>query len=132
MTSRRLNISSGAPYEPIYGYSRAVRYGDQIHVSGTCAPKGHENSDSYTQMMAAFDIIGRALREAGSSFEDVVRTVVYVTDIADFEEIARAHGEVFKDIRPASTTVQVTSFLRPWQRIEIETYAIAGAHKAEA
>jgi enamine deaminase RidA (YjgF/YER057c/UK114 family) len=130
MNVKRQNISSGAQYEPIYGYSRAVRYGDQIHVSGTCAPKGHENSDSYTQMIAAFDVIGHALEEAGSSFSDVVRTVVYVTDIGDFEDIARAHGEIFKDIRPASTTVQVTSFLRPWQRIEIETYAIVGAGSA--
>jgi enamine deaminase RidA (YjgF/YER057c/UK114 family) len=130
MTVKRQNISSGAQYEPIYGYSRAVRYGDQIHVSGTCAPKGHENSDSYTQMKAAFDVIGRALEEAGSSFSDVVRTVVYVTDIGDFEDVARAHGEIFKDIRPASTTVQVTSFLRPWQRIEIETYAIVGSGSA--
>lgn len=127
MTRQRVNISSGAPYEPIYGYSRAVRYGEHIHVSGTCAPKGHEDSDSYTQMKAAFEIIGRALDAAGSSFDEVVRTVVYVTDINDFEAVAQAHGEIFKDIRPASTTVQVTSFLRPWQRIEIETYAISGA-----
>ncbi|WP_112663573.1 RidA family protein [Microvirga flavescens] len=127
MSSKRQNISSGAQYEPIYGYSRAVRYGDHIHVSGTCAPKGHEESDSYTQMVAAFEIIGKALKEAGASFSDVVRTVVYVTNIGDFEDIARAHGEIFKDIRPASTTVQVSSFMRPWQRIEIETYAILGA-----
>ena len=130
MTNTRQNISSGAPYEPIYGYSRAVRYGDQIHVSGTCAPKGHEDSDSYTQMVAALEIIERALKEAGASFSDVVRTVVYVTDISDFEDIARANGEIFKDIRPASTTVQVSSFLRSWQRIEIETYAIVGAASA--
>jgi len=127
MSDKRLNISSGAQFEPIYGYSRAVKFGNQIHVSGTCAPVGHEQSDTYTQAMAAFEIIGTALKKAGSSFDEVVRTVVYVTDIKDFEQVTRAHGEIFKNIRPASTTVQVTSFLRPWQSVEIETYAIAGA-----
>jgi enamine deaminase RidA (YjgF/YER057c/UK114 family) len=130
MSEKRQNFSSGAQYEPIYGYSRAVRYGGQIHVSGTCAPRGHEQSDTYAQAKAALEIIGAALRNAGSSFEEVVRTVVYVTDIADFEQVAKAHGEIFGDIRPASTTVQVSSFLRPWQRVEIETYALAGAARS--
>jgi enamine deaminase RidA (YjgF/YER057c/UK114 family) len=131
MADQRQNISSGAQFEPIYGYSRAVKFGGQIHVSGTCAPVGHETSDTYTHAKAALDIIGTALKKAGSSFDEVVRTVVYVTDIKDFEQVTRAHGETFANIRPASTTVQVTSFLRPWQRVEIEAYAISGAAPAK-
>jgi enamine deaminase RidA (YjgF/YER057c/UK114 family) len=121
---KRQNISSGGAYEGIFGYSRAVRVGNQVHVSGTCAPPGHEADDAYAQARAALGIIGRALGEAGARFEDVVRTVVYVRDIGDAERVARAHLEVFDRIRPASTLIQITSALRPWQLVEIEAYAI--------
>lgn len=126
-TPRRQNISSGSPYEPKFGYSRAVRFGDQIHVSGTCAPLTSEHAGTYDQAKAALAIIGKALADAGSGFPEVVRTVVYVTDIRDADDVARAHSETFGDIRPASTMVQVSSLLRAWQRVEIEAYAIAGA-----
>lgn len=125
-TPQRTNFSSGGAYEGQYGYSRAVRVGDQIHVSGTCAPAAHEHSDAYTQAKAALDVIGKALEQAGATLEDVVRTVVYVRDMADADAIARAHLETFDAIRPASTMVQITSLLRPWQKVEIEAYAIAG------
>jgi len=119
----RQNVSSGGAYESIFGYSRAVRAGADVHVSGTCAPAGHEKSDAYTQTRAALAIIEKALGEAGASASDVVRTVVYVRDINDAEDVARAHLETFDKVRPASTLVQVTSMLRPWQKVEIEAYA---------
>ncbi|PZP13433.1 MAG: hypothetical protein DI611_14750 [Brachybacterium faecium] len=124
-SSQRTNFSSGGAYEGQYGYSRAVRVGDQIYVSGTCAPAAHEHSDAYTQAKAALDVIGRALEQAGTTLEGVVRTVVYVRDMADADAIARAHLETFDAIRPASTMVQITSLLRPWQKVEIEAHAIA-------
>ena len=124
-SSPRTNFSSGGAYEGQYGYSRAVRVGDQIYVSGTCAPAAHEHSDAYTQAKAALDVIGRALEQAGTTLEGVVRTVVYVRDMADADAIARAHLETFDAIRPASTMVQITSLLRPWQKVEIEAHAIA-------
>ncbi len=120
---RRQNVSSGGTYEGIFGYSRAVRIGPDVHVSGTCAPAGHEASDAYQQTRAALAIIEKALAEAGASFDHVVRTVVYVRDIADAELVAKGHLETFDKIRPASTLVQVTSMLRPWQKVEIEAYA---------
>ena len=124
-SSQRTNFSSGGAYEGQYGYSRAVRVGDQIYVSGTCAPAAHEHSDAYTQAKAALDVIGRALEQAGTTLEGVVRTVVYVRDMANADAIARAHLETFDAIRPASTMVQITSLLRPWQKVEIEAHAIA-------
>lgn len=122
-TNGHVRISSGGAYESIFGYSRAVRAGNDVHVSGTCAPAGHEKSDAYTQARAALAIIEKALADAGSSTNDVVRTVVYLRDINDAEDVARAHLETFDKIRPASTLVQVTSMLRPWQKVEIEAYA---------
>ncbi len=119
----RLNVSSGGAYESVFGYSRAVRHGKDIHVSGTCAPASHEESDAYGQARAALEIIEKALGEAGAAPDDVVRTVVYLRDIADAEQVARAHLEMFGKVRPASTLIQVTSMLRPWQRVEIEAYA---------
>lgn len=121
--SDRKNVSSGGAYESVFGYSRAVRAGDDVHVSGTCAPVGHEKSDAYTQARAALAIIERALKDAGAAPADVVRTVVYLRDINDAEDVARAHLEMFDKVRPASTLVQVTSMLRPWQKVEIEAYA---------
>lgn len=119
----RKNVSSGGAYESVFGYSRAVRAGDDVHVSGTCAPVGHEKSDAYTQARAALAIIEKALVDAGASAVNVVRTVVYLRDINDAEDVARAHLETFDKVRPASTLVQVTSMLRPWQKVEIEAYA---------
>jgi enamine deaminase RidA (YjgF/YER057c/UK114 family) len=128
MTSAtRQNISSGGAYEAVFGYSRAVRIGAHIHVSGTCAPAGHEQSDVYTQAQAALAIIGKALADAGAGWGDIIRTVVYVKDMNEAENAARAHVEIFSDIRPASTLVQVDGFMRPWQKIEIEAYAILSA-----
>lgn len=123
----RTNISSGGPYESVFGYSRAVRVGDDVHVSGTCAPATHEKSDAFAQARAALDVIEKALEEAGASFAHVVRTVVYLRDINDAEDVAHAHLERFDKVRPASTLVQVTSMLRPWQKVEIEAYAKLGS-----
>jgi len=120
---QRVNISSGGAYESVFGYSRAVRFGKDIHVSGTCAPVGHEKSDAYRQARAALEIIEKALREAGATAADVVRTVVYLRDVNDAEDVAKAHLETFDKIRPASTLIQVSSMLRPWQKVEIEVYA---------
>ncbi len=125
--SKRLNVSSGGAYESVFGYSRAVRCDDDVHVSGTCAPPSHEKSDAYAQARAALEIIQKALKEAGASTADVVRTVVYLRDINDAEAVAKAHLEMFDAVRPASTLVQVTSMLRPWQKVEIEAYAKVGA-----
>ncbi|QOF73366.1 RidA family protein [Aminobacter sp. SR38] len=122
-TSKRQNISSGGAYENIFGYSRAVRVGKDIHVSGTCAPAGHEDSDAYIQTRAALSIIEKALADAGAGLEHVVRTVVYIRDIADAEAVARGHLISFDSIRPASTLIQVSSMLRSWQKVEIEAYA---------
>lgn len=125
--TNRINVSSGSPYEDAFGYCRAVRFGDQVHVAGTCAPAGHEAASTYAQSKAALAVIGAALEKVGCGFPDVVRTVVYVKDIADEAEVARAHSEIFAAIRPAATMVQVSAMLRPWHRVEIEAYAIAGA-----
>ncbi|HML42591.1 MAG: RidA family protein [Hyphomicrobium zavarzinii] len=124
--AKRVNVSSGGAYEGVFGYSRAVRIGNDVHVSGTCAPVGHEKSDAYTQTRAALAIVGKALEDAGASFKDVVRTVVYVRDINDADAVAKGHLESFDAVRPASTLVQVTSMLRPWQKVEIEAYAKIG------
>jgi enamine deaminase RidA (YjgF/YER057c/UK114 family) len=120
---KRVNVSSGGTYESIFGYSRAVRVADDVHVSGTCAPPGHEKSDAYTQARAALETIEKALREVGATVADVVRTVVYLRDVNDAEDVSKAHLEMFDTIRPASTLIQVTSMLRPWQKVEIEAYA---------
>ena len=116
----RRNISSGNPFEPVFGYSRAVRIGNTIHVAGTTAPGG----DAYEQASAVLKIIERALSEAGAAMTDVVRTVVYVTDIAYTDDVTKAHGEVFRDIRPASTLVAVSALVKPELVVEIEAYAI--------
>ena len=122
---KRKNISSQSPFEPVFGYSRAVRVGNQIHVAGTTAQPPHDQGDAYEQAAAALRIIRKALVEAGADFKDVVRTVVYVTDMAAHADgVTRAHGEMFGDIRPASTLVAVTALLRPELVVEIEAYAI--------
>ena len=101
----RQNISSGGPYEAPYGYSRAVRIGNQVHVAGTCArPPNVDGVDAYGQAVDALTTISAALTEAGASLTDVVRTRLYIVDINDTDAVLRAHGEVFGEIRPAATS----------------------------
>ena len=124
----RRNISSGGPWEAVVGYSRAVRVGDVIHVAGSTAaqPDGSVASpgDAYAQAKAALATIEKALTEAGSSLTDVVRTRVYLTDIGHWQEVGRAHGELFGTIKPASTMLQVSRLVHPDMLVEIEAEAI--------
>jgi enamine deaminase RidA (YjgF/YER057c/UK114 family) len=125
----RQRVSANRPWETVFGYSRAVRVGDVIEVSGTAAagPDGAiiAPGDPYEQTRAALGIIGEALREAGASFTDVVRTRIFVADASHWEEVGRAHGEVFGDIRPATALVAVNGFVDPAILVEIEATAIA-------
>ena len=117
----RQNISSGHPFEPVLGYSRAVKVGNTVHVSGTTA----DGADAYEQATNVLAIIKNALAEAGAGPEHVVRTVIYVTDMAAHADgVTKAHGEMFGDIRPASTLVAVIGLLRPELVVEIEAYAV--------
>jgi enamine deaminase RidA (YjgF/YER057c/UK114 family) len=119
---RRL-ISSGSPYEPVMGFSRSVRVGPYVSVAGT-APIGIDSDDPYEQTKRCLEIILAALAEADARPEDVVRTRVYATSADYFEEVARAHGEVFGAIRPANTYIVVTGFLEPHWLVELEADAI--------
>jgi enamine deaminase RidA (YjgF/YER057c/UK114 family) len=123
----RRRVASGSPYEPVIGFSRAIVAGNHVSVSGTAPimPDGGEPpSDAYGQTKRCLEIIVEALREAGASASDVVRTRTYLVDAGDWEEVGRAHGEVFGDVRPASTMVVVTGFLDPRWRVELEADAI--------
>jgi enamine deaminase RidA (YjgF/YER057c/UK114 family) len=123
-------ISSGSPYEPVVGYSRAVRVGDRVFVAG-CAPimpdGGEPPPDAYGQAKRCFEIVERALLEAGSSLADVVRTRVYLVRLEDFEAVGRAHGEAFAAIRPANTTIVVAALVDPRWLVEIEVDAVVSA-----
>lgn len=125
--NNRINISSGSPWEDIVGYSRAVRIGNIIEVAGTTAVDGDVliGGDSmYEQTKFILQKIEKALVAAGATMSDVVRTRVYVTDISQWEEVARAHGEVFKTIKPASAMVQVSALINQQMLVEIEATAI--------
>jgi len=119
----RKNISGGSPFEPIIGFSRAVRVNDQVHLAGT-GPVGADSEDAAGQTRRIFAIAEKALGEAGASFKDVVRTRMYLTHVEDWEAVGRVHGEFFGDIRPAATMVVVAALLNPAWRVEIEFDAI--------
>lgn len=134
---KRTNLSSGTPWEPRVGYSRAVRVGDRIHVTGTTATLrggGHVgDGDAYAQTRRALQNVAEALAGLGASLADVVRTRLYVTDIArDWQAVGRAHAELLGGVRPATTMVEVSRLIENWMLVEVEADAVLGVTAVES
>jgi enamine deaminase RidA (YjgF/YER057c/UK114 family) len=131
MEQKRIKISSGAPWESIVGYTRAVRIGNLIEVSGTTATRDGQlvgKGDMYLQTKTCLEIIIEAIEKAGGKKEDIVRTRVYITDISKWDEAGKAHGEFFSELRPASTLLQVAGLIHPDMLVEVEATAVVGSY----